>query len=297
MQIFSHFTANEVQLEPFPFKRELSMEAYLIENEGVLSLDQDTFSNVEIVVDELHVTAGRADKDTNGRIDILATYSQEYIAIIELKLGELTCKSLVQLESYLKQKDMISKQYPNILDPSVGTPKWIGVLVGSSIEPGLALKLTNKYVTKDHVPIAALTLQRYRSKNGCIYVTTNTYFKGLDSKNNSKYMYDGKLLGKGKLVLEVLKKHVERNPDLSYGQLEKDFPKSCQGSLGVFATLAEAESIVAETNRARHFLKFGEPIKLLNGFIAVCNQWGIGNINEFITAAEKHGHVIEVLAG
>ncbi len=296
MQLFSHFTANDVQLEPFPFKRELSMEAYLIENEGVLSLDQDTFSNVEIVVDELHVTEGRADKDTNGRIDILATYSQEYIAIIELKLGELTDKSLSQLEDYLLQKDKISEQYPDILDPSVGTPKWIGVLVGSSIEPGLALKLTNKYVTDSGVPIAALTLQRYRSKNGCIYVTTNTYFKGSDSKDNSKYMYDGMLLGKGKLVLEVLKKHVERNPNLAYLQLEEAFPKSCQGSLGVFATVEKANSIVEQKFRGRHYLKPDELIKLSDGSIAVCTQWGIGNISKFITAAEKHGHVIKVHA-
>jgi hypothetical protein len=53
MQIFRHFTANDVQLEPFPFKRELSMEAYIIENERVLGLDSDTFSNVEIIETEL----------------------------------------------------------------------------------------------------------------------------------------------------------------------------------------------------------------------------------------------------
>jgi phosphotransferase system IIA component len=48
MQIFRHLTINDVQLEEFPFKRELSMEAYLIENEGVLSLDANTFNNVDI---------------------------------------------------------------------------------------------------------------------------------------------------------------------------------------------------------------------------------------------------------
>lgn len=49
MQIFTHLTANDVQLQAFPFKRELSMEAYLIENEGILALDRDIFSDVEIV--------------------------------------------------------------------------------------------------------------------------------------------------------------------------------------------------------------------------------------------------------
>jgi hypothetical protein len=53
MKLLRHFTANEEQLEPFPFRRELSMEAYLIENEGVLALDDDVFSSVEIVEEEL----------------------------------------------------------------------------------------------------------------------------------------------------------------------------------------------------------------------------------------------------
>lgn len=41
MQLFRHLSANAVQLEPFPFKRELSMAAYVVENEGVLALDRD----------------------------------------------------------------------------------------------------------------------------------------------------------------------------------------------------------------------------------------------------------------
>jgi len=68
MQIFRHLTINDVQLEEFPFKRELSMEAYLIENEGVLSLDTDTFNNVDIVEAELTLKQGRKSLDTDGRI-------------------------------------------------------------------------------------------------------------------------------------------------------------------------------------------------------------------------------------
>ncbi len=36
MKILRHLTANEETLESFPFRRELSMESYLIENESVL---------------------------------------------------------------------------------------------------------------------------------------------------------------------------------------------------------------------------------------------------------------------
>ena len=39
MKILKHMTANEEKLKPFPFRRELSMESYLVENESILSLD------------------------------------------------------------------------------------------------------------------------------------------------------------------------------------------------------------------------------------------------------------------
>lgn len=53
MKLHRHLTANEELLERFDFKRELSMESYLIENEGVLALDDDTYSEVDIIEDEL----------------------------------------------------------------------------------------------------------------------------------------------------------------------------------------------------------------------------------------------------
>ena len=105
MRLLRHFTANEEQLKKFPFKRELSMESYLVENEGVLALDNDSYSDVTIVQEELTLKQGRLSKDTDGRIDILATYSNEYIGVIELKLGELNEIHLIQLEDYLIQKN------------------------------------------------------------------------------------------------------------------------------------------------------------------------------------------------
>ena len=44
MQIYKHITANNIQLRPMHFQRELSMMAYLIENEGVLALDAEVLT-------------------------------------------------------------------------------------------------------------------------------------------------------------------------------------------------------------------------------------------------------------
>jgi hypothetical protein len=294
MQIFTHLTANDVQLRPFPFKRELSMEAYIIENEGVLALDRDTFSDVEIIEDELTLKQGGKSQVGDGRIDILATYSQEYIAIVELKLGELRDVHLTQLENYLKQKEQILVKYPDII-PDL--PKWIGVLVGSSIDSSLANKIINGYQTSEGTPIAALTMQRFRSEDGNIFIATDTYFKNISQgKDLSKYNFNGKKLGKSRLVLEVIKSYVDSHPNISYADLERKFPKSCQGKRGVFTTLELAQH-EAEEKRVRHFLKPEEIVQLADAQIAVTTQWGIGNINHFIRQAEKLDYEIVLLDG
>jgi hypothetical protein len=292
MQIFTHLTANDVQLRPFPFKRELSMEAYLIENEGVLALDRETFSDVEIIEDELTLKQGGISQMGDGRIDILATYSQEYIAVVELKLGELKDVHLIQIENYLKQKEQILSKYPDIVPDF---PKWIGVLVGSSIDSSLSSKIINGYQTSEGIPIAALTIQRFRSEDGNIFIATDTYFRNISQgKDFSKYNFNGKTFGKSRLVLEIIKNYVASHPSTSYSDLEEIFPKWCQGARGVFTTLELAQN-EAEEKRSRHFLKPEEIIQLTDSQIAVTTQWGIGNINHFIKQAIKLDYKITLL--
>jgi hypothetical protein len=299
VQLFKHLTANDVHLEPFPFKRELSMEAYLIENECVLSLDNDTFSDVEIVDAELTLKQGRKSKNTDGRIDILATYSQEYIAVVELKIGQLDSIHLEQLEDYLQQKQQILEQYPDILDKELTPfPKWIGVLVGTNIDSELALKLRLGYTTQSGIQIAALTVQRFRGTDSSIYVTTDTYFNSsILKRDTSKYKFDGAIYVKRRLVLAVIKKYVESNPEISFAELEKAFPQSCQGPAGIFTTIEKANKIHTDTDHKRHFLNADELIKLSDSTIAISSQWGIGNINRFIQQAAKNGYVINVTNG
>ncbi len=293
--MFKHLTMNDVQLEEFPFKRELSMEAYLIENEGVLKLDSDTFSDVSIVVDELTLKQGRTSQGTDGRIDILATYSEEYIAIIELKLGELKQNHLTQLEEYLEEKNQnqILEKYPDILNTEVSlTPKWVGILVGSSIDPDLAEKITKGYSTSDGTPIFALTIKRFRGSDGSVFVITDTFFNKNKTQDTTKYLFEGKEYGKGRLVLAILKDYCSKNNKITYAELDQAFPKKCQGSSGVFAILDEANAVFASTGRKRHFLKPEEVIEIGDATIAVSNQWGIGNINRFIACANKVGYNI-----
>ena len=293
MKILKHFTANDEKFEEFPFKRELSMESYLVENEGVLALDDGIFSEVEIIEEELTLKQGRSSKDTDGRIDILAGYSQEYLGVVELKLGELNNTHLKQLKDYLDNCDQILTM-PSVKNTVYEeTQKWIGVLVGRSIRPDLAEKIKGGYVTESGIPIAALTIARFRSAQGTVYVVTDTYFNNKKSnKDTTQYNFNGQTLGKGRLVLEVIKHHVENNSESTFSSLMGQFPKRIQGSYGVFSTITDANETYASSGRKRHFMNSEDQIKLQDSTIAISSQWGAGNIDSFISAAKKLGYEI-----
>ena len=293
MKILKHFTANDEKFEEFPFKRELSMESYLIENEGVLALDNDLFNEVEIIEEELTLKQGRSSKDTDGRIDILAGYSQEYLGVVELKLGELNNIHLEQLEDYLIKCDQILTM-PSVKNTVYGeNQKWIGVLVGRSIRPNLAEKIKDGYVTKSGIPIAALTIARFRSAQGVVYVVTDAYFNNKKSKNDTtQYNFNGRTLGKGRLVLEVIRHHVENNSESTFSSLEAQFPKSIQGSDGVFTTITDANETYTSSGYKRQYIKSEEQIELQDSTIAVSNQWTASNIKPFISVAKELGYEI-----
>ncbi|MEM7593600.1 MAG: hypothetical protein AAF383_19160 [Cyanobacteria bacterium P01_A01_bin.83] len=271
------------------------MESYLIENEGVLALDNDLFADVEIIEAELTLKEGRKSKETDGRIDILVSYSQEYLAVVELKLGQLEEIHLSQLKDYLNSRDNLAKRYADLIgDHLSDRPKWLGVLVGTSINQELAEKINNGYRTNDDIPIAVLTLQRYRGNDGQVYVVTETFFNSSQSKKDTrKYIFNGLELGKSKLVLAVIKSHIAAHPGITFNQLASHFPLNIQGKLGTFTTIEEANIIYSTKGHKRHYIKPEEQLKIGDCTIAVSNQWGIGNINGFIDKARQLGYEIK----
>ncbi|WP_170130608.1 hypothetical protein [Sphaerotilus hippei] len=273
------------------------MQAYLIENEGILNLDHEIFCDAEIIEIESHIDGGGAN-DNNGRIDIVAIYSQEYIAVIELKNSELNNEHLKQLEGYLARGTDILNRYPTVnSNEGTANKKLIGVLVGTSITEDLRSKLQKGYTYQKNnstIPVAALTIQRFRSENGNVYATTNTHFKNQQANANdtTQYSLDGTRYGKGKLALAIIKKYVENNSPMTLEGLRQQFPRTTVGSYDIAAPTAEATEIYNNTRRKKHFLNQDQIIQLQGGPVAVCNQWGIGNIGRIIEIARKLGYVI-----
>lgn len=89
MELFRQITANNIELKEYPFLKELAMEAYLMENEDILKLDALNFSEVTVVDAEIALREGRKIADSDGRVDLVARYGTDYVAIIELKLHEI----------------------------------------------------------------------------------------------------------------------------------------------------------------------------------------------------------------
>ena len=295
MRLLRQLSVNDEMLALFPFKRELSMQAYLLENPEILNI-KDPYSDVQIYAEETPILDGGVSSDSNGRIDIVASYAGEHIAIIELKNVPLTSEHLKQLEAYLEvREELLNLPTPILSEEETREPKWLGILVGSAISDDLEKKISDGYMYNGAIPIAAMTIERFRSKTGQVYVTTDTYFKtSSQGKDYTKYHYNGNSYGKGRLVLAVLQHHIATHPNISFSKLSQDFPRNLQGSTGVFATLEEANAKYSEKGRRSHYIKKIEVLRLADGQeIAVSDQWGIGNIGGFIKRARELGHKID----
>lgn len=290
MEIFRQITANNIGLKDYPFIKELAMEAYLLENEDILKLDNDNFSDVNVLDEEIALKAGRKNK--NGRIDILASYGGEYLGIVELKKGQIDNDSLNQLEDYLNQKEQILSKGDYWTENY--SPKWIGVLVGSSICPILQEKLLKGYKF-NNIPIAGLVLKRFRSERNEIFVISDTFFKyDYSSKDYSKFVFNSGVYNKGRLINAVIRRYIELNPEITYSELKKVFPDNIQGGHGVFTDYISAMNVLKETGYKRYYLKDSEVIQLKDSKIATCTQWNPVNTDLFIKASKKVNLSIEI---
>ena len=110
-------------------------------------------------------------------------------------------------------------------------------------------------------------------------------------RDKTRYMFNGNVYLKNKLVLAVLKDYVSKNQTITCNELKTVFDKSLQGSIGV----VEYENIAKQRKdyQVRFFEKEDEILRLIDGNMFVCSQWGVLNISNFIKRAEQLGYEIE----
>ena len=110
-------------------------------------------------------------------------------------------------------------------------------------------------------------------------------------RDKTRYFFINDIYLKNKLVLAVVKQYVEDNKGCTINDLERIFPKSIQGSIGVVKRVEEAQA--RSDFSKRFFTKEQDIIHLTDGDMYVCSEWSIKNIKTFIFIAEKYGYKIE----
>ncbi len=110
-------------------------------------------------------------------------------------------------------------------------------------------------------------------------------------RDTTRYLFKGNIYLKNRLVLAVVQDYVKHNPNITRKELKNTFSKSIQGSLGVVELVEVANE--RKDCRIRYFTKDDEVIRLCDGDVYVCSQWGVLNIPNFVKFAEQLGYNIE----
>ena len=122
-----------------------------------------------------------------------------------------------------------------------------------------------------------------------VELSTPNVVKEKVPRDKTRYIFEGKVLSKNRLVLAIVSRYIkDNNPD--YTELIRTFDKSLQGSLGVVEKMENAQKV---TDCAKRYF-VNDAIVLKDGTeVVVCTQWGIFNIVKFIKQATNLGYKIE----
>ncbi len=113
-----------------------------------------------------------------------------------------------------------------------------------------------------------------------------------DTRDLTKYLFEGLRLHKRRLVLAIVRAYVRDHPQTNAAQLETVFPRKLQGS-GVFTTSELAQGVSDRTGHKRHFIEEDEIVQLADGKkIAVSSMWGSRNLPNFVMRARELGYEI-----
>jgi hypothetical protein len=121
---------------------------------------------------------------------------------------------------------------------------------------------------------------------------TERRIAGRDTRDLTKYLFEGERLNKRRLVLAIVRAYVRDHPATTLQELEEVFPAHLQGSHRVFKTIENARGVLDRTGHKRHFIEDDEVVKLGDGYqIAVASMWGADNLKGFLERASEFGYL------
>lgn len=260
------------------------MEGLIIQNPNLIAFENN--NDPEILKTQFSYSQ-------KSRIDLIIK-NDENIGIVELKKGIIEKKGFNQILNYIKDIPDIHKELieNEIIDDSIKTTNYFGLLVGTGIEEETLFEILNHNKTND-TKVYVIILQQHRTINDQLFLTSNNINRPKISPGTNldftKYRFEGNEYGKGRLVLAVIKKYISDNPNITINDLNQTFPSSIQGTYDIAKKSLDVEE--SDKLKKRYFVS--NPIELRNEDIVITNQWGIGNISGFIEAAMSKGYIIE----
>ena len=139
----------------------------------------------------------------------------------------------------------------------------------------------------------ALLKQNRSETNTQTCATDSTLPSSPKKRDTTRFIFEGNVYLKNRLVLAVVKAYVRDHPNVSRNELKSLFSKSLQGSIGT-VELAEIAQLRPDYT-VRFFTKDEEILHLDDGDMYVCTQWGILNIPNFIKYVTQFGYNIEAI--
>ncbi|TDT75136.1 hypothetical protein BDE40_1862 [Litoreibacter halocynthiae] len=297
MFVSSQLVLNEQILSPAPYTRELMLQAFLIENVSLLRLNDAEYSEPNVLTEELALKGAGRSKDGDGRIDVLVSYEPGTYGVVELKNGPINESHVDQLTRYLEAQTELNYYIEELDGTSINDFSLVGVLVGTDITSGLRNRVEDGAtisVNGQMIPLAAIAVRRFRSKNNDVLISIDTFFKTPSGRYYTKYEFNDKVYAKGRLALAIVREIALKNSVHDSDALDHILGRETHKN-GMFDNLEIARSI-ANADRKRHFIAEDEAISLGNGErIAVSNQWGLDNLQPLLKLAEKRGMTIKVV--
>lgn len=144
----------------------------------------------------------------------------------------------------------------------------------------------SKYTIKAFMNFIKTDFQSYKEEKS-----------NINKKDNTKYNFNNRTnLSKGKLILELVKKHVFDNPDIDLINLKTHFSRSIASK--VIESLVEARKIKYNNGKSRYFTSVTDIITLKDGTKTVVYAGWSANSNDFkkalILAKQLDSNFIEV---
>lgn len=116
-----------------------------------------------------------------------------------------------------------------------------------------------------------------------------------NARDNTKYLFNGMKLGKGRLVLEIVREYLTQNPQSTYDYLHNKFPANFQGSTGVINTLEFIKDKYKNSSKNRHFMDKNDVFTSYDNIkFVVCTEWKIDNIHNIIDFARNENYIIAI---